>query len=313
LQAFGGLLKAYLAVTDRAWFRFLRSRPDLDEVNFWQPGGTRVFRTLAPGQPFLFKLHHPQNFVVGGGFFAHASLLPTTLAWDAFGEKNGAASVEEMRTRIEKYRRSRPDLRTDYVIGCVILQDPFFLSEDQWIPTPADFSANIVQGKSYDLRTGIGHDLWEAVAARRPVSKVPRVAEPSGPARGEPTMVMPRLGQGAFRVMVTDVYRRRCAVTGERALPVLQAAHIRPVSEGGPHQVGNGLLLRSDVHTLFDLGYLTVTPGFEVRVSRRLREEFHNGEHYFRYAGAAIWTPRQPDEQPGREFLEWHADTKFRG
>ena len=45
----------------------------------------------------------------------------------------------------------------------------------------------------------------------------------------------PRLGQGGFRVLVTDTYRRRCAVTGERTLPVLQAAHIRPVTAGGLH------------------------------------------------------------------------------
>ena len=43
---------------------------------------------------------------------------------------------------------------------------------------------------------------------------------------GDPVLVRPRLGQGTFRVLVTDNYRRRCAVTGEKALPVLDAAHI---------------------------------------------------------------------------------------
>lgn len=46
---------------------------------------------------------------------------------------------------------------------------------------------------------------------------------------------------------------------GEKIPPVLQAAHIRPVTEGGRHRVDNGLLLRSDVHTLFDKGSLTTT------------------------------------------------------
>jgi hypothetical protein len=72
--------------------------------------------------------------------------------------------------------------------------------------------------------------------------------------------VRQRLGQGAFRVLVTDAYERRCAVTGEKALPVLQAAHIRPVTKEGTHQLDNGLLLRSDIHALFDQGYVTVTP-----------------------------------------------------
>lgn len=309
----GARLKAFVGVTDNDWFRFLRGRPELDEVNFWQPGGTRLFRTLSVGQPFLFKLHYPENFVAGGGFFAHASLLPAGLAWDAFGEKNGAESFSQMRERIEKYRRVPPQPHVDYTIGCIILQDPFFLSEEQWIPAPSDFDRNIVQGKSYDLRTGTGRELWEAVSARRLVDRPSRVGEVPGPMYGPLTTARPRLGQGAFRVMVTDTYERRCAVTNEKALPVLQAAHIRPVSEGGTHRLDNGLLLRSDVHTLFDMGYVTVTPEHRVRVSRRLRDEFHNGEHYYQFEGASLWVPRRAEERPAREFLEWHADTVYRG
>ena len=90
-------MKLFLAVTDNDWFRFLRRRPEVDEVNFWQPGGSREFKTLKPGQPMLFKLHSPENFVVGGGFLVRASLLPASLAWAAFGEKNGTATWEEMR------------------------------------------------------------------------------------------------------------------------------------------------------------------------------------------------------------------------
>ena len=50
-------VRAWVAVTDKDWYRFLAQRPHLDEVNFWQPGGSREFRTLTPGEPFLFKLH----------------------------------------------------------------------------------------------------------------------------------------------------------------------------------------------------------------------------------------------------------------
>lgn len=43
-------MKAFIAVTDRDWYEFLRRRPNSDEVNFWQPGGGRQFRALNPGQ-----------------------------------------------------------------------------------------------------------------------------------------------------------------------------------------------------------------------------------------------------------------------
>ncbi|MBI1892687.1 MAG: HNH endonuclease [Candidatus Rokubacteria bacterium] len=306
--------RAYIAVTDSDWYRFLRQRPDLDEVNFWQPSGSRVFATLDPGQPFLFKLHYPDHFIVGGGFFAHASLLPASLAWEAFGEKNGAASLADMRRRVEKYRRSSADARQDYTIGCVVLQDPFFFEREDWIPAPGDFHRSIVQGKTYDLTASPGRELWDVVVQRRrgPWTGA-GVREVETPMYGEPTLVRHRLGQGAFRVMVTDIYQRRCAITGEKALPVLEAAHIRPVSSGGAHRLDNGLLLRTDVHTLFDRGYVTVAPDYRFQVSRRLRDDFDNGEYYHQFRGQSIWLPRHAEERPSPEFLEWHADTVFLG
>jgi len=306
-------VKTYVAVTDNDWFRFLRSRSELDEANFWQPGGRREFRAIEVGSPFLFKLHSPENFIVGGGFFAHSSILPCSLAWEAFREKNGASSLEEMRSRVEKYRRRPPDPREDYNVGCVILQSPFFFVETDWIAVPRSFSLNIVQGKTYDLESAQGRSLWEAVRLRLQATQPLELAEPQGSMFGKPTLVHPRLGQGAFRVLVTDTYARRCAVTGERALPALEAAHIRSVAHGGLHRVDNGLLLRSDVHRLFDSGYVTVTPDHRFRVSGRLRKDFENGEPYYPLDGHPIWLPSQAESRPRREFLEWHADEVFKG
>jgi len=93
--------------------------------------------------------------------------------------------------------------------------------------------------------------------------------------------------------------------------PVLQAAHIRPVSAGGEHRLDNGLLLRSDVHPLFDRGYLAVDPAYRLRVSPRLREEFGNGEQFYRRAGSQIAVPRHRHDRPDAETLEWHLGEVF--
>ena len=305
-------MKAWVAVTDNDWYRFLRQRPHLEEVNFWQPGGNRLFKTIGVGHPFLFKLHAPENFIAGGGFFTHASLLPSSLAWETFGEKNGATSLEEMRRRVERYRPKRRDPREDYTIGCILLQDPFFFEEGDWIPAPKDYHPNIVQGKSYDLGSPAGKGLWEAVRLRlrrEVVERGRRVLE--GPMFGKPIPVRQRLGQGTFRVWVTDIYQRQCAVTREKALPVLEAAHIKPVAQGGLHRIDNGLLLRTDVHALFDRGYVTVTPDYKFLVSRRLKDDFDNGEYYRQFQGGKLWLPRSAEDKPQKEFLEWHGDTVF--
>jgi putative restriction endonuclease len=308
-------VRAWVAVTDKDWYRFLSRRSDFDEVNFWQPRGNRVFGTLSPGEPFLFKLHYPENAIVGGGYFTHSSRLPASVAWEAFGEKNGASSYEEMCLRIERYRRTPLDPKGQYNVGCIILQEPFFFPETDWLPAPADFQRQTVQGKTYDLNEPVGRELWQQVLARMRTPREPAVAEPRPeiPLDWQEYPVWRRLGQGAFRVLVTDVYGRQCAVTGERALPVLQAAHIRPVTKAGPHRIDNGLLLRSDIHALFDQGYVTVTPDHQFHVSPRLKTDFDNGEPYYPLSGKRIWLPERHEDQPSREFLEWHADTVYRG
>jgi putative restriction endonuclease len=130
---------------------------------------------------------------------------------------------------------------------------------------------------------------------------------------GDPRLAPSRLGQRPFQALVLDAYHRRCAITGERIVPVLQAAHIRPVTEGGENRLDNGLLLRSDVHTLFDRGYLGVHPKeHRLIVSPSLRREFDNGEELYAREGEVLALPDKRRDRPGREFLEWHADTVFR-
>jgi putative restriction endonuclease len=303
-------VKAWVGVTDGDWYRFLSTRPHLDEVNFWQPSGGRQFRALSVGDLFLFKLHHPENYIVGGGVFAHFSVAPSRLAWEAFGEKNGAPTYEVMRQRIEKYRRVPPSPHEDYPIGCILLTQPFFFERPNWIPAPADFAKNVVQGKTYDLSADPGLSLWAAVQERLQSVAVAAAADASS-VYGDPVLVKRRLGQGTFRILITDTYQRRCSVTAEKVLPVLQAAHIQPISEGGKHRVDNGLLLRSDIHTLFDRGYVTVASDLRVLVSSRLKKDFNNGEHYYQYQGREIWTPSAATDRPAKLFLEWHRDQVF--
>jgi predicted restriction endonuclease len=93
---------------------------------------------------------------------------------------------------------------------------------------------------------------------------------------------------------------------------VLDAAHIRPYAELGPHKLENGLLLRKDLHALFDAGYVTVTPSLELRVSRRIREEFENGRDYYAREGSSVRLPLPPAPRPSVEYLEWHGNVVFR-
>ena len=305
-------VRLLVAVTDRDWFEYLRTNPALSEANFWAPGAA-PFRALGAGELFLFKLL-PLNFIVGGGVFTYANILPCSLAWEAFHEGNGAASLAEMRQRITKYRRIGADTREDFSIGCRILTQPFFLNEHEWISVPASWSPNIVTFKTYDAAEGDGAILWNAVQDRLAKVEAKLLSAPPAEARyGMPTLIRPRLGQGAFRVMVTDAYRRRCVITDERTLPALEAAHIKPFAEGGSHDRTNGLLLRRDIHALFDSGYVTVTPDLRFNVSRRIKEEFENGRQYYQLHGQPIAPPISPNWTPDTASLGWHNEKRYLG
>ena len=301
-------MKLLVAITDSDWFNYLSElRPD--ELNFWQPSGSNSFRALSPGEPLLFKLHSPNDFIVGGGFFSHYAILPASFAWSAFGQKNGAVDESEMRRR-----RMEPGAASDYSVGCILLQSPFFFSREEWFPVP-EWHRSIVRGKGYSTEDEVGRRLWAEVQVRLQAHAVPAV-EPElvadGLRYGQPQTVLPRLGQGAFRVIVTDVYKRQCALTHSHILHVLDAAHIRPYSDGGTHSPSNGLLLRQDLHTLFDRGYLTVTPDYAVEVSHRLKEEFDNGKEYYALHGKSILLPDAPAFRPSPAQLSWHNEHVYR-
>lgn len=314
-------MKFYVGVTDNKWFEFLaRRRPD--EVNFWRPGGTGTFQTIPVGAPFLFKLHSPANFVAGGGFFVNHSNLPLSLAWEAFGEKNGTDSIDSLRTVIQRFRSGKPP-EHDPIIGCTILANPFFFDRCDWIPAPSNWAPSIVQGKSYETDEPIGAGVWAEVHARLRMADAvkPPVLEGSASVQleeaaryGAEFLTKARLGQGAFRVLVTDAYTRRCAITGERTLPALEAAHIKPFAKLGPNETANGLLLRSDLHKLFDLGYLSVTPDLAVEVSRKIKEEFDNGRDYYALHGRKlVVVPPTDKDRPSTQFLQWHNSNVYLG
>jgi putative restriction endonuclease len=300
-------VKLYVGLTDQSWFDHLAAMdPPPDEVNFWRPGGASTFKAIEPGAPFLFKLHSPNNVIAGWGWFFQHFKLPVSLAWRAYEQKNGASDQQTLATLIRKHRRT--DERDPW-IGCTILTSPVLLPRDEWFPVPSDWASNIVSGRTYTEEDPLAASLWDAVRMReRIVSPLEDHLEIAlgGPRYGADFLSRARLGQGTFRVLVTEAYNRRCAMTGEKTLPVLEAAHIRSYKEGGPHRTSNGLLLRRDLHTLFDSGYMTVTPDYRIEVSKRIREEFDNGREYYALHGGSLILPANPAERPAREFLEWH-------
>jgi putative restriction endonuclease len=299
---------AFIANTDFGWFSHFRHRAEPpDEVNFWQPS-PHGFKAIPAGAPFFFRLGAPHRAIAGYGFFARYERVPVWLAWESFGDLNGTDTFAEMTARIEAIRRrthsailARP---SNYKVGCIMISQPVFFGPEDWIADHAQWRERTQSGKTVEILHGDGQRIL-AECVERTARLAPAVEPLVDDLRryGAPRTVEPRLGQGTFRIAVTGVYGA-CAVSGEHSLPALEAAHVRPYAQGGEHALANGLLLRADIHRLYDSGYVTVTPDHRFRVSGDLFEDFHNGREYERFAGREIAVPKASGDRPDAELLD---------
>jgi putative restriction endonuclease len=309
-----------VAITDHGWYHYLIAQPELDEVNFWTPSAHWGFRGEV-GAPFFFKLKAQYGHAICGfAYFARYARLPDWLAWETFEEKNGCPTLDSMRERIGGIR-ARIDYRAQAPsneIGCILLAQPTFFQPDEWVPGPRDWPPANLRHKRYDLTTGEGRRVWEQCLARASSTQrnlagsQPSLVREESPRYGTPQLIQPRLGQGIFRVAVMDAYSRACAVTQEHSLPALEASHIQPYAKDGPHEVRNGVLLRADLHRLFDQGYVTITPQYRLEVSPRLKEDYQNGRSYYPLHGQELSLPVSVDDAPRAEFLRWHNERVYR-
>jgi putative restriction endonuclease len=317
-------MEFFIGNTDLDWFNFLRTK-NPEDINFWQPGGRFKFHILKPGAPFLLRLKSPINKIAGIGFFSSHSLLPIDFVWEVFQQRNGVDSLEKFRRKINSFREPDNSIDQYPTIGCLVLSNPVLFNEKDWLPTPPDWQKNLVQGKKYDSTSEYGKDLWDQVELLLQKYKLfdhqkefmSQFVVEEGKLNnryGSEILTRVRLGQGAFRVLITDAYDRKCAISGEKTLPVLDAAHIKPFDQAGPHSISNGLLLRTDIHRLFDKGYLTITSDYKVEVSRRIKEEFENGRDYYKYHGNTLITlPNRTLDKPSQNFIDWHNQNVYKG
>lgn len=307
------MVSIYIGNTDNDWFDYLQSTGPHVEVNFWRPSDAN-FQAIRAGEILAFRLKSPRNKIAGFGVFTTSSTLPIKTAWEAFGQKNGVQDLRQMINVIAQYREDGQATENTF-IGCRILVQPVFLPELSWFDVPESWSKNIVGGKTYSTDSTEGLHLWDQLVTKSSQVNYDALGfmESSGtPSRfGEPTLIRPRLGQGAFRVGVVQAYGKQCALTDGRVLPALEAAHIKPYSAGGEHELTNGILLRKDIHSVFDAGYATFDDQLKFVVSSKVKDVFNNGNEYRRLHGQPLRLPKNTAARPSLEQIRWHQSARY--
>jgi putative restriction endonuclease len=311
----------YCAVTDTEWYQFLCSQSDLPEINFWKPT-PQNFKAVGEGDIFAFKLKSPYNKIAGFGILTTSANAQIKMAWDAFGVGNGVKNLDVL---IEKIRSIRKPLSIDEysLIGVRVLVHQVFFPENLWIDPPSDWAGNIVTGKTYSTETMTGLKLFHELEERardfqKPSTKEHHfsnclIVDPKPTGYGDPIPVRPRIGQGTFRINVIRAYDNECALSGTRVTPALEAVHIKPFSVSQDHSIQNGILLRRDIHSVFDAGFATFDESCCFVVSPKVKEIFNNGHEYRKLHGKHLRMPLKSEWNPSSEYLEWHRNERYVG
>lgn len=108
-----------------------------------------------------------------------------------------------------------------------------------------------------------------------------------------------REGQSEFRVGLIGIYSNKCCVTGENTPELLEAAHIQPYLTPESNHLQNGLLLRTDIHKLFDNGLLWIDHEYRVQVS-----SYIDSPYYKSLNGKKIHLPKDKRFYPSQEALQ---------
>lgn len=296
-----------IGLTDHRMFVFWRDlHSALPEVNFWTPTPWRM-RALSEGDHFYLLLKSPIRKIGGYGKFVRYEELRCSEAWVKYGPGNGVSDQLTLRNRAMGYvgrRTARDTSIPDPVIGCIILRDLVVLQEEQFFAPEsrgAPVGLKVVKYKTFPEIDS----LLPSIDAMPPTGSFDLVNPDER--KDRKTLAVVRPDQQRFRRLLLGAYDGACTITGESTQVALDAAHIQPFVNRASNDVQNGLLLRKDIHALFDAGLLTVTSEMRVKSSDLLESPA-----YQELDGCLIRLPRSRSAWPADIALEFHRRWKFR-
>ena len=251
------------------------------EMTKWRNAGLRI-------KPFELVLSIMDKLGRAYGV-PEAFLSPTELFKVVIPLAGAKASTEDTAESVFEFRKGRLDVSNwpDCVPAAndKRLAREFLLFLENFGVCQADNKAERYEQKFYldqvmsaEIQLDAELSFFENIArideeiATSRNSEIPVIIERTRVA----TSVLRRTNQLKFRRDVLGASNRRCILTQERTLAVLEAAHIVPVGQGGTDLVGNGLCMRVDIHRLYDSGKIRIEPNGVVT----LNEQIENAVSY---------------------------------
>ncbi len=287
-----------ISPTDKNWFDFLKVSSLNSYVNFWTPTPWNL-RQLNVGNRLYFMLKDPIRKVAGFGEFYEYKNLTAVQAWNEFGYRNGRNSRQVFINSIQDYLDKNSlkfggqaiDINT-YQIGCIVLNNCEYWEEEHFLDAEEqniDFATQVVKIKYFDK-----YDPFQQAVNDRDNFNI--VNEHRDDRRGEANI---RVGQSAFKGKLLRAYNNKCCISGETIPELLEAAHIQEYRNRNSNHVQNGLLLRIDLHRLFDNYLMHIDNNYTIQISTIVTNPL-----YRQYHGQKIQLPHSVYDYPSIVALE---------
>ncbi len=291
--------------TSPDWMDFHKER-DSQTVCFWQPT-PRDPRELKYGDRWYF-FRRGSNRIDGYGTYVRWSNITVKAAWTLYKEGNGSLSINEFIYSLEGASSSDKKISEMSEIGCVELQGISYFD------SPLNISDIGITPLFVPFRYIRDRDLIEEGLFGYNNNENPEQIKMRFELCDE-RMVKPRFlkylhirdSQAKFRKKLLDVYGNVCAVTGDQPSEVLDAAHIQPYINISSNHVQNGLILRADIHRLFDKGMISITDDLCIIVSRFF---LSSNSEYEKYHQRPLII-KNDVVRPSREALKYHRENIY--
>jgi putative restriction endonuclease len=288
-----------ISPTDNNWFKFLKDNDFNSFINFWTPTPWNI-KKLKPGDKWYFLLKSPIREIGGFGEFFEYKNLTAFEAWRLYGHKNGATDLQQFINSIQlyidknsnKFGGTKIDINT-YEIGCIILNNCQFWDFEDYKKAEDHeivFGKQVVKYKYFNQ-----YDPFK-INEQESNNDFNILREPRENYKRE---INQRKGQSKFKGHVLKSYKNRCCITGETCPELLEAAHLQKYINNQSNHIQNGILLRVDIHRLFDNDLLFIDQNYVIHISSLIENPI-----YKQYHGCKMSLPNDLDDFPSKKSLE---------
>ena len=300
------------------WYKIIRSEylvsGSLDSC-FWsidKPSSqlTQDVKDFQPGGVVLYICQMGDQIkVVGGGFFISWYKISLDEAWSRFGVRNGVTDFDDLVAEVKEHGGHR----SSNIIAAT-LGNNFIFDGSSLITVPEEVSSHFKSGMRFILNIDdpTGRYLYQ-VAKKVYSQDLDKYGDTWKGVYYLASRSHFRSYSAGFYAKVRAAYKFKCAVTGSTIVPLLEVAQLRPFYDFKEQIAANGILLRSDFHRLFSLGYITLEYVTDDKVVIRTSSCLKSvgAAEYLEYEGKQVSLPDDKTAWPNPQYLEWHRKNCF--